>query len=237
MSRLLVLTGVEVEARGLARELGLARVVSGGAPRFAGAGIEVRPVGLRAGGPGARGLWEGAPPRLLVSAGTCGALSPALGAVGALVVPRAVLAASGAWLPIDPAAHARALEAAARAGRAAVTDPLLTADAVVASPAEKAVLWRRTGAVAVDMESAILLEQADRRGVPAVVIRAVCDTATQSLPPELADLVDDAGRARTGRTAALVLRRPALIGSALALRRATGRALEAVASVLAELRS
>ena len=103
MSRLLlILTAVEAEARGLARGLGLARVVSSPWPRFAGDGTVLLPVGLRASQLEARGLWERERPALVVSAGVCGALSPGLGAVGALIVPRTVIAPSGARLPIDP---------------------------------------------------------------------------------------------------------------------------------------
>jgi adenosylhomocysteine nucleosidase len=234
VSRLLVLTAMDLEGRALARELGLARRPSSPFPRFAGGRIEVVPVGLRASRVEARWLVDGAP-ALVVSAGTCGALSPVLGEPGALVVPREVLTLSGARLAVDPAGHARALAAAARAGLAAAVDPLLTADAIVESPEAKAALARETGAVAVDMESAAILAAAARRGVPAVVVRAVSDTAAQRVPRELGDLVDDEGRTRPGRAAALVLRRPALIGRALALQRGAAVALKAVARVLAEI--
>jgi len=234
VSRLLVLTAMDLEARALARELGLARRPSSPFPRFAGGRIEVVPVGLRASRLEARWLADGAP-ALVVSAGTCGALSPVLAGPGALVLPREVLTLSGARLAVDPAGHARAMAAAARAGRAATVEPLLTASAIVESPEAKAALRRDTGAVAVDMESAAILAAAARRGVPAVVVRAVSDTAAQRVPRELGDLVDDEGRTRPGRVAALVLRRPALIGRALALRRGAAVALTAVAQVLAEI--
>jgi len=233
---LLILTAVEAEARGLARGLGLARVVSSPWPRFAGDGTVLLPVGLRASQLEARGLWERERPALVVSAGVCGALSPGLGAAGALIVPRTVIAPSGARLTIDPDVHARALVPAAAAGVVAATDPLITTTAIVESSAAKVALWRQTGAIAADMESALIVAAAARRGVPAVVVRAVSDTAAQSLSRDLTGLVDDAGRTSHVRAAALVLRRPALIWSALALQRATARALRTIAAVLAKLR-
>ncbi len=235
MSRLLVLTALELEARGLARELGLARVVSSPWPRFEGGGIEVLAVGLRAAELGRWGFPDRERPDLVISAGTCGALSPALGAAGALVVPRVVLASSGLRLTVDPDVHARALAAAARAGCVAATEPLVTREEVVGSPEEKAALRRATGAIAVDMESAIIVAAARERRLLALVVRAVADTAAQSVPSELATLVDDAGRTRPARAAALVLRRPALLGSALALRRGAARALKSVAAVIGRL--
>ena len=236
MSRLLlILTAVEAEARGLARGLGLARVVSSPWPCFARDGTVVLPVGLRASQLEARGLWDRERPALVVSAGACGALSPALGEAGALIVPRTVLAPSGARLTIDPDAHARALVAAAAAGVVAATGPLITTTEIVESSAAKLALWRQTGAIAADMESALIVAAAARRGVPAVVVRAVSDTAAQSLPRDLAGLVDDAGRTSAVRAAALVLRRPAIICSALALQRGTARGLRTIAAVLAKL--
>ena len=150
VSSLLVLTAVELEARGLARELGLARVVSSPWPRFSGCGIDVVPVGLRASLIDSRGLDHAARPALLISAGTCGALSAAL-TRAALVVPRVVLDASGGRFTVDPDAHDRALAAAATGGHPTVTEPIVTSDEIIDSPEAKAALRRRTGACAVDI--------------------------------------------------------------------------------------
>jgi adenosylhomocysteine nucleosidase len=231
VSRLTVVTAVELEARGLARELGLARVVSSPGLHFASDAIEVIPVGLGATLLGAR--WPATRPDLVVSAGTCGALGPA--GAGSVMVPRSVLTTDGARLDVDAVAHARAVRAAAVAGHAPSTEPLVTAGWIVETPGAKAALRRKTGAMAVDMESAVIIAMATRRGVPAVVVRAVSDTAEESVPSELAGLVDDAGRTRGLRAAALALRRPALIPNALALQRATAGALRSVAAVLAQL--
>ena len=234
MSGCLVLVAAELEARGLARNLGLRRLTSSPWSRFGADGLEVRVVGLRAAGL-ARGLGDRDPPDLLISAGSCGALSPALARTGALVLPEVVLAPAGPPLAVDPGAHTRALAAAARAGLAPATGPLATVEEVVDTPAAKAALAHRTGAIAVDMESAVILAAARARGLAAIVVRGVSDTADQSLPPGLARLVDAGGQTRPARAAALVLRRPALLGQAWALRRETLLALTAVAVVLREL--
>ncbi len=195
MSGFLVLVAAELEARGLARNLGLRRLAASPWSRFGADGLEVQVVGLRAAGLAARGLGAGDPPDLLISAGSCGALSPALARTGALVLPELVLPPAGPPLAL---AH-------------------------------------RTGAIAVDMESAIILAVARERGLAAIVVRGVSDTADQSLPPGLARLVDAGGQTRPARAAALVLRRPALLGQAWALRRGILLALTAVAVVIREL--
>jgi nucleoside phosphorylase len=257
--RLLVLTALEWEARELARRLRLRRVASTPWPHFSSAssrsdgragepregGLEVMPVGLRAGLLASRWYAGGPQPDLIVSAGLCGALSPAL-AVGDLLMPTVVLTTGGDSPPVpsmtaggdsfqvDVRAHADALAAAARAGAAPQTDPIVTATSIVATPEAKRRLGLDTGAAGVDLESAAILRAARDRGVAALVIRAVSDIAGQTLAAELVRVADTAGRVRPA-AAMLALRRPSLIPEALALRRGTRRALERVAAVLRHL--
>lgn len=58
---------------------------------------------------------------------------------------------------------------------------LLTVDEVVATPPEKKALQEKYSAVAVDMETYALAEEAEARNLPFVSIRAVTDTAQQEL--------------------------------------------------------
>src|SRR5258706_459833 len=84
---------------------------------------------------------------LVVSAGACGALAPDL-AVGALIVPEAVIGPDRARLATS------VIPSLTRAGT------LLTVADVIHTPEAKARLWIETGAIAVDMESSVLLEWA-----------------------------------------------------------------------------
>jgi len=217
--RLLVCAAVEVEARGLARRLGLSPVPGSPWPRFRHGALEVLCVGLRAARLADRGA--DAAPALVVSAGTCGALAPDL-RTGTLVVPDAVMTPAGDREPTAP------LPGLPAAGT------LLTVD-VPAVAADKARLWLGTGALAVDMESALVLAWARARGVPAAVVRAVADTARAGVPADLASVVDADGAVRTARALRVALARPRAVPEALALRRGTERALDAVAAALATL--
>lgn len=235
MTDLLVLPAVELEARGLARELELERAPRFSFPVFERSGrvrLRVAPTGLRA-----RLLPDRWPALvadlatpLVISAGTCGALVSEL-EVGDLVLPESVLGLSGERLNVTPGAHAAALRCAGRARRGL----LLTASDVVASPAAKAERGGTTGAVAVDMESAAILAWASRHGAPALVVRAVSDTVNQPVPPELLGLVSAEGRLRADRVLTLALTHPAVIPRALVLRRGTRKALRSVARLLAAL--
>jgi adenosylhomocysteine nucleosidase len=231
VSGILILTAVELEARALARRLGLPAITILPFPAYGRGMLRVAPVGLRAGLLTARWprLLAGLNQPLVVSGGVCGALAPDL-APGDLVLPESVLGPAGERLNVTPSPHRRALELAgsARAGLLATTRE------VVATAEDKAALFARTGAQAVDLESALILAHAAGAGCPTLVVRAVSDTAAESLPRELVELVTPAGRVSPGRALAL-LARPGLLPRALALRRATRRALAAVARMLAAL--
>jgi adenosylhomocysteine nucleosidase len=81
------------------------------------------------------------------------------------------------------------------------------ADRIIATPAEKSALFERTGALAVDMESTIVKKSA----ASIINVRAISDTADEVLDPRVVQLVDDAGRAKPGVIARMVIRRPSLV--------------------------
>ena len=221
MTRVLVLTAVDVEARGLARHLGLERLRQSPWAHFAAGALEVACVGLRASQLSAR---ASALHRfdLIVSAGACGALAPDL-ASGDLVVPEVVVdGAGGRW----PAAPLR---------RVAAAGTLLTVVDVVETAAEKSRLWLQTGARAVDMESAHILAWAAAHGVPGAVIRGVSDGAERGVPAALAASVGDDGRVRPLRAVTAALARGAGFSDLVELRAGTATALKSVAAALATL--
>jgi hypothetical protein len=220
VSSILVLTAVEVETRGLARHLGLSAVPSSAWPHYRGGLLEIVCVGPRAALLAERACWR--LPSLVVSAGACGALAPDL-AVGALVVPEAVIGPDGARLATGPSSPL------ARSGT------LLTAADVVHTAEDKARLWIETGALAVDTESSVILDWARTLGVHAIVVRGVSDVATAGIPRDLAALVEPGGRVNRGQALRAMLSRPAALADAIALGRGTGVALKTVAAALARL--
>ena len=223
MRPVLILTAVDLEARGLARHLGLLAVPGATWPHFRSGSVEVACVGLRASALPLRAS-KLTLPALVVSAGACGALAPAL-AEGALVVPTAVVMEDG-----------RRAETAAIPGLDA-KGTLLTVERVVTSGAEKARLWMETGALACDMESAVIVEWARTQGLLAAVVRGVSDTAEHGVPADLAASVGEDGRVRTVTAVRAALSRRGALKDALALRRGTNAALAAVAAALARVTS
>jgi hypothetical protein len=218
VTRVLVVTAVDLETRGLARHLGLDRVVGSSWPHFRGGALELVCAGPRAAHLEAC-VAGAAPASLVISAGVCGALAPDL-SEGDLVVPEVVLDSQAVRHPTA------ALRGLRRAGA------LITVDAIVATAEQKARLWVDTGALACDLESVPILEWAAARGLAAAVVRGVSDTASRGVSADLAAVVEPDGRVRTTRAVRVVLSRPRAIAEAMTLRGGTNAALKSVASAL-----
>ena len=231
MLAILVLTAVELEARALARALSLPLLPSLSFAAFGHGTLRVAPVGLRAGLLASRwtALVAASDRPLVVSAGVCGGLDPAL-RVGDLVLPDAVINDGGVRLPVTASDTQRA---AAKGVAHARTGVLATVSQAVATPEAKTALHAATGAVAVDMESATILEAAVAHGCSSLVVRAVSDDARETLPDELMRLMGADGRIRS--CGVLALARPGILRRALQLRRSTRQALASVAGSLARL--
>jgi adenosylhomocysteine nucleosidase len=72
--------------------------------------------------------------------------------------------------------------------------PILAGHRIAATAGDKALLYRRNRADAVDLESGSIARVAEARGISFAVLRAVADPAERGLPPAaLAGLKDDGG--------------------------------------------
>jgi adenosylhomocysteine nucleosidase len=209
---LAAVTGLAAEAR-ILRRLGLAAVATSGDP----ARIEAAC---------ARLLAEGA--ACLLSFGIAGALAPAL-APGALIVPRRVVTEAGARFAADPAARDALCRKLAALGLAPIGADLLGRAAIAMTAAEKSALHRRTGAVAVDLESHVAAAAAARAGRPFLVLRAIADPAAFAVPQAAARGLDAEGRAAVLPVLRALLDRPGEIAALVRLAAHTRAALATLA--------
>lgn len=111
--------------------------------------------------------------------GFAGALAPDLDP-GTVVVADSLLTSSETSIPVPLAESLE--ESLLGMGLPVARGPLISVDQVVGDSEDKSMLWRQTGALAVDMESAFLAEGLLARGLPFGVARVVLDSAQESLP-------------------------------------------------------
>jgi adenosylhomocysteine nucleosidase len=124
------------------------------------------------------------------------------------------------------------------AGRLASLRPgkIHTAAAMVATPEAKQLLFARTGAAAVDMEQSVVRPVSLSLNVPFIGIRAISDTARDSLDPMILNWIDEIGSPRPATITRHLLLKPRSWGVARKMARdsrialiALGKAVAAVA--------
>ncbi len=141
----------------------------------------------------------------LVSWGVAGGLLSRL-SPGTLVLPDTIIATDGSIYHADPTWHeslCRQLK-----GHVGLDKGPLAESVAVLSSGEKETLNRRTGAVAVDMESASIALVANEARIPFVAIRSITDTAEMDIPPIVLSFTDEFGRVRVSRLILGIFRRP-----------------------------
>jgi len=123
-------------------------------------------------------------PDALLSTGYAGALG--IAAVGEVILGTTVIdwteEESHTAIQADPAWLGSARVAARNAGTEWTQGPLVTVKHVVWRASEKQALGGVSGAIAVDMESAVIAKAAATAGIPFLVVRAISDRVGDDLP-------------------------------------------------------
>lgn len=165
-------------------------------------------------------------PRRALMYGFAGGLSPAHGP-GTLVWPTLVRSSTGEAIETDD------LELATGTG---VSGTLVTVNAVVATPRDKAALGERFGAIAVDMESFTVARACQEASVPFHVARAISDTVETVIPAEFENVHHPDGRLHLRNALWILARHPSLVPRAFELQRGSKAAARALRAVLLQLR-
>ena len=150
----------------------------------------------------ARRILEGRRPARALVTGLCGLLSPAF-AVGDALVYREI-ARDDAHVSLDETASD---ELAAAVPGALSGIRAIASASVVSSPLEKAALYARTHADAVDMETFALASTLGRVGIAVATLRIGSDAAASALP-DLDGALDSTGELDGFALALAMLRRP-----------------------------
>ena len=157
-------------------------------------------------------------PILVISAGFAGGLRPGL--PGGTVL----FALEG-----QPALRAALMDAGAQPAR------FHCAEKVAAIAAEKKILWERTGADAVEMESEVICASCHQQGIPGATVRVVLDPAEEDLPLDFNRLMTSDQRLDPRKLAIKLARSPQKIPALLRLRRQSNEAAQKLADVLSQV--
>jgi adenosylhomocysteine nucleosidase len=129
------------------------------------------------------------------------------------------------------------LAAALRVGARPAT--LVTATRIADSPEARARLCERfqrwPGPAAVDLESTALARTAAAHGLPWAILRAISDTAGESLPALIESSRDESGSVRRRVLLRGLLLQPAALPTLVALRWRVGRCAQVLATAAARL--
>jgi adenosylhomocysteine nucleosidase len=104
---------------------------------------------------------------------------------------------------------------------------LLTVKYPLVTGTEKRFAGEHTGAIAVDMETAVIAFEAAARGIPFVAMRTIMDTIEHDLAS--AGLADENGKVRPLKAAATLVRNPAMVAGVIRLVRNLRQATHSMA--------
>ncbi|MFQ5678252.1 MAG: hypothetical protein ACE5HP_02195 [Gemmatimonadota bacterium] len=185
---------------------------------------------------GIRALLNGLGPARLAVLGTAGGLEPSLRS-GDLIVAARVSREGARPLRPDGRLLRMVLEATG-----ALEGTVLTVADLADTPAAKAELRRLSREpgsaelpAVVDLESAFYAAAAEQAGIPWVVVRAVGDTAAESLPSYLNGCRDTGGSVRRPVVLRRAARRPSTIPSLMRLQRQVRRGGDRLAEAAEQL--
>jgi len=175
----------------------------------------------------------------IITTGVAGALHADL-PIGRVVLADRLMVRRGEEFAAEavveaPIGHRETFATALSAARITfVTGGLLTSRRAIAKVDDKRRAHEALGAIAVDMESALIALEAASRGIPFVCLRTIMDTATEGI--DGAQLADENGRVRPLAAAAALIAQPRLVLSSMKLMRnlraATRSMAEAISVIL-----
>lgn len=168
----------------------------------------------------------------LVTFGMAGGLDPAL-KPGSIVLPRELISPEGKRYAVSESWRERVV-AAISPLREVSEGILLTSTYAIDTPAEKAAAFHRTGAAAVDMESAAVAEVAAQHHLPFIAARVIVDTAADRLPRAVV-AASRAGRVQFGRLLVGIVLAPGEIAALVRLARRYRIAMRSLRAIGAHL--
>jgi len=156
----------------------------------------------------------------VISVGLAGGLSPFI-QVGEAIIADRVIHGLETWHCSDSWHNALATRLPG-----VHQGPIAASDVILESVEAKAQLYKDTGALAVDMESAVAGAFAAKRKLPFAVLRVISDDAAHALPDAALSAMKPDGRIALGRVLGSLLRHPLQVPSLIVTARTSNKALK-----------
>jgi len=161
----------------------------------------------------------------LINIGISGALNPDMKA-GDLVLASTVMDEDGAVFEVNKRLLGSALKIFEAASINVKKDLIISTKRPLLDENSKKKIYKETGALVVDMESAGVAAAAAKKGLPFFIMRLVSDEAGEAISPDLYAALDEkSGVIGPARLLGSCIRRPALVGEMMRLRRPYNLAL------------
>ena len=150
---------------------------------------------------------------------------------GTVILPREIRAVEGQVFRADPGWRQALLEALA-GEFSPLSGDIVGVDRIIGS-AHKRILRERTGAIAADMESLTVAQEAGRRGLPMIALRVISDAASDDVPESILRAVDAFGRPRYVALLGALVKVPGDAASAARIRRGFRDACSTISRIAA----
>ncbi|NQW00463.1 MAG: phosphorylase [Rhodospirillales bacterium] len=156
--------------------------------------------------------------RALLSFGVAGALAPEL-RVGDIIVSSGVTDVTGVVRPGAANWQVRVCDGLPRMNGIVRVGEIYGSDSEVATVQSKSDIYKRSGALCVDMESHRMARVAVAHSLPFLAIRVISDDATGAIPSAALGVIGANGRPQIGRVMAGLLRHPEQLKALMELSR------------------
>ncbi len=113
---------------------------------------------------------------------------------------------------------------------------IVSTEKIYATPVEKMKLFRRTKALAIDMESAAMAEVAIKNNLDFIVIRAIADSAILNIPDTVIKNIDNYGHIKILKLIISCIFNPSQINQILLLAKSYKKALKSLENFSTELK-
>ena len=143
---------------------------------------------------------------LIISFGIAGALDPRLKS-GSIIISTQVLTPLYKRIPCNPSLGIKIFKL--KKNKSGVYfRPVIGSNYPITNKTEKKKIFKDSGAAAVDMETHIAAKIAQKKGIPFLAVRSICDTTDQNLPDFIATNIENKKKLNILKILELIVKKP-----------------------------